>query len=78
MKQVFGNKLSLKLQRQVLNAFGYRWTFENMTRAKQWYRGLGLPAIPPTTDAQWLACTEFWVTDKGELSRKHRYCHTHR
>jgi hypothetical protein len=78
MKQVRGSQLPYRLQREVLNAYGYRWTVENMPRARQWYGSLGKPTINPISDSDWLACTDFFVTRKGELSLKHRYCITHR
>ena len=78
MKQVYGNHLSERLKREVLNAYGYRWTVENRERARNWYGRLGTPTMPLITDEEWLACTEFWVTNAGELSNRHRYCTSHR
>lgn len=75
----YGNTLSPDEQRDVLDAFGYRWTVENQRRATSWYRtgGHKPPTMPPISDADWLRCTAFRVTKSGRLDRRARFCQSH-
>lgn len=69
-----GCELSEYTKRQVLNAYGYRWTNENYQRAVKWYDNLGMPRIELQTDEQWLNDHAFYVTKRGDLDRRYRYC----
>jgi len=69
MKLIAGNELKPELQREVLSMFGYRWTIENLARAKEWYGNLQTPTVDPIKDSQWLSKHAFYVTRLGKLAR---------
>jgi len=73
MKLVLGTHLTPAQQAEVKRAYIYRWTIENSNRERA-YRGLNPPTLPPTTDEQWLADHAFYVTNTGQLSRRHNHC----
>jgi hypothetical protein len=67
-----GAKISGQLKREILNGYPYRWTIENETRARQFYRagGHNPPSIPLVSDETWLSQHSFAVTSKGKLDRR--------
>ena len=65
MKWIKGTELNQKQIEIVKSAFGYRWTHENLNRAKSWYRNLGLPEMQPESDTEWLASHAFQFTNNG-------------
>lgn len=76
MDTLRGNQLNPEDQKHVLAAFIYRKTHENMwanpaavKQTSNW-----LPAI---SDEQWLAITDFEVTESGRLDRRAHHCMTH-
>lgn len=72
MELVNGNKLPFALQEEVKRKFPYRLTTENGYPEKN-------PCgarVKPISDAEWLARTDFYVTNKGALSNRHNHCHT--
>ncbi len=73
MPLVNGSKLTDTTKRLVLDAYGYRWTVENKTRARQWLRGQ-VPTIPPVPDSEWLANHAFYVKQNGELDGRYGHC----
>lgn len=73
MAWVAGDMLTTAQRDAVRNSFGYRWTVENERRARQWYGG-SRPTVPLVSDDDWLASHAFYVTNLGELSRRHRHC----
>lgn len=80
MKMMRGDKLSPMDQHAVLSAYCYRMTRESISRwpeASQYMMTAGF-ALPIISDRQWLACTEFCVTNSGRLSRRHSNCVTYR
>jgi hypothetical protein len=62
-----GDKLNSSQRQQVLSAFGYRWTKENETRARSWYKSSGFhpPMTALQTDDQWLKEHAFHFTKDG-------------
>jgi len=73
-----GDKLPERLRNAVLRQYVYRMTVEsiraNPDAAEHMRRG-GY-RMPIRTDAEWLGRTQFYVTRRGELSARHRYCRT--
>jgi hypothetical protein len=71
---VRGDQLSESARRQVLAAFGYRWTIENESRARYWCRqsGANPPRIPLIPDEQWLREHAFHVVQDGSRLMKNR------
>jgi hypothetical protein len=70
-----GDKLNGAQRKQVLEAFGYRWTAENKMRDEFWQGVRGKPTIPLTSDYQWLKEHAFHFTDDGlRLKDKPSYC----
>jgi hypothetical protein len=69
-----GTDLSNQARHDVLNAYGYRWTVENETRARAWYKDHKSPTGPPVTDEQWLAGYEFLVRANGQLDQRAQSC----
>jgi hypothetical protein len=69
MKQVKGSELSAQQQREVISAFVYRVTGDHTPKTATPSQKLQF-----ANDQDWLANTLFWVTDNGELSRRHKYC----
>ena len=70
MKLILGTHLSQQLKEQVKKRYTYRLTIEN-----------GYPKrnpcharVKPRTDEEWLSQTAFYLTEKGTLSEKKRYC----
>lgn len=77
MQLINGSQLSDTLKRQVLAVFCHRFTGEHKPQWANELRPDGQPYQPQfATDKDWLANTEFYITKKGQLSRKHRYCHS--
>jgi hypothetical protein len=75
---VKGDKLSAKVQQEILNGYIYRWTKENHARAKALHEKLGsIPTIPLISDAQWLATHAFKVNKDGSLSKNVRHAMPH-
>jgi hypothetical protein len=73
---VRGDMLSESARREVLSAFGYRWTVENAGRSKSWFAHgkAGLPTIPCVKDSEWLASHAFHVLrDGSRLARNRRF-----
>lgn len=72
---VRGDRLSESARREVLAAYGYRWTVENEARARHWYGNKGMPRVALITDVEWLAAHAFDVVKDGSrLSRRSRGC----
>jgi hypothetical protein len=72
---VRGDQLSESARRQVLAAFGYRWTIENESRARQWSRQSRLicpSGFARITDQQWLRQHAFHVVQDGSRLMKNR------
>lgn len=71
---VRGDRLSDSARRQVLSAFGYRWTHENEMRARSWCRQSGFdpPKIPLISDNQWLQEHAFHVVKNGSRLMRNR------
>jgi len=70
-----GDKLTPKARQEVLNAYGYRWTIENLERAKQWYGHKGnWPKMAPVSDYVWLKQHAFAVRKDGGLDSRARSC----
>ena len=72
-----GSNLSHALQQAVLRAFVYRNTTDNRReRPFLFVKGGALHscAIPPVTDATWLASHVFAVTKRGTLSKREKFC----
>lgn len=76
MKLVKGSKLTVAQRADVLNAFGGRWTVENVNRARAWH-GIGAPTTELTTDAQWLADHAFYITSAGHLAENRHHAEPH-
>ena len=60
-----GRDLTDRQRRDVLAAFGYRWTDENKRRVIDWMGRLGTPTIPTIPDTQWLAEHAFHFLKSG-------------
>lgn len=75
MPCVNGSKLSPAVRREVLSAYGYRWTVENERRARNWYASMGLkpPTIPLISDSQWLAEHAFHITKFSNLDQRYTF-----
>ena len=68
---VRGDKLNASQKREVLSAFGYRWTTQNEGRARNWYAAgkSEPPRAPLVSDEQWLREHAFHFNAKtGRLS----------
>lgn len=76
MNTLRGNQLNESDKAHVLSAYVYRKTVENMARNAAAVRTAG-NRLPPITDAQWLAITDFAVTQSGRLDKRSRHCMTH-
>ena len=63
---VNGSELLPETKREVLNAYGYRWTHENRDRALRWH-GRKPSRLAPVSDAIWLAGHAFAVRKDGKL-----------
>lgn len=72
-KLIKGENLTARQIQEVKSAFGYRWTIENMPRAKQWH-GEHAPTIEPTSDAQWIKEHAFYIRKDGKLASTPRHC----
>lgn len=73
-KLIKGENLTPEQKKQVLSAFVYRWTVENMNRAKIAYKNLSSPSIEPIPDSQWLAEHAFYFRKDGRLANSPRHC----
>ena len=62
-------------RQHVLAAFVYRNTVENIRRNAAAVKRAG-GSLPPITDAQWLAITQFTVTNAGRLDQRVHHCYT--
>lgn len=69
MKYTIGSELPEATKREVLSAYGYRWTIENEARARQWHGAGTTPPQSLPTDAAWLADHAFATTRSGRLNR---------
>jgi hypothetical protein len=67
-----GYRLNDRQRRDVLNVFGYRWTVENMPRAKLW-TGKPWPTVTPVTDEQWLRDHAFHFVKSGTRLKAGRH-----
>jgi hypothetical protein len=78
-RRVRGSDLTPAAKRQVLGAYGYRWTVENERRAREWFHSSGHepPRAALVTDAQWLADHSFAITSRGELSLRDKWAAPH-
>jgi hypothetical protein len=77
-KLIRGNELNEHQRREVLAAFGYRWTKENEVRARTWYKSGGHepPTMQLQADAEWLAEHAFYVNrDGSRTARRHAEPH---
>lgn len=76
MPWIRGDKLPERLRSAVLRAYVYRMTHEARRAfpeaTAQMLRG-GY-RLDPVSDADWLASKAFYVTRRGELSARHRFC----
>ena len=71
-----GKNLNKRQREEVLNAFGYRWTLENETRARKWHKGFNnatLPTMPLQTDEQWLNEHAFHFVRDGSRMMLNRH-----
>lgn len=64
---VKGERLTLAQRRQVLEAFGYRWTIENERRARQWLGSIAAPI----SDDEWIRLHAFHCTESGAIILRH-------
>ena len=69
-----GDKLNEAQRKEVLAAYGYRWTIENKERATQWMGKDKVPTCMVTTDKNWLQEHAFYVLKNGSLSHSHKRC----
>lgn len=70
-----GDELNADQKKQVLAAFGYRWTVDNRQRRIMWAGISGAPTTPLVTDEQWLKEHAFHFTKDGaRLKVKPRHC----
>ena len=69
-----GTDLRPDVRKEVLNAYGFRWTVDNYTRAVKWYDSLGMPQMELQTDEQWLAEHAFYTRKDGKLDRRYNHC----
>lgn len=73
-----GDRLAPATRDEVLRAFGYRWTVENETRAREWTnweRGANAAFSQPKPmllDAEWLRAHAFWCNRDGRLTANRR------
>lgn len=71
-KLIKGSDLSPYVKKQVLNAYIYRHTHENLKRSKQYNPTV---RIPPVSDTEWLEAHAFYVLNDGSrLARNRNYC----
>lgn len=79
---LLGSRLNERQRRHVLNAFIYRWTNENLGRARQAFSAgcqhipeeSRYPRIEPVSDEQWLADHAFHFNASGtELDHRHEH-----
>jgi hypothetical protein len=71
MTIVRGNKLNSRAQQEALRTFVHRNTTENPHRIAVHHQ------LPPISDVEWLAITDFQVTKSGNLDKRARWCLTH-
>lgn len=64
-KLIPGKDLTPRQRQIVLSAFGYRWTTDNLNRARNWHGVDGKPTVPLITDEQWLRKYSFYFTADG-------------
>jgi hypothetical protein len=74
MRWIHGVDLNEKQQKLVFSAFGYRWTIENLERAKEWFGRLGCPTMKPITDKQWLTHYCFQFVNNGSRLGRANHC----
>lgn len=69
-----GDQLNERQMRQVLNAFGYRWTIENGRRVEAWLPASCWPTIPKVSDAEWIQAHAFhFLKDGSRLMANRRH-----
>lgn len=72
-----GTSLSYSQRRQVLAAFLYRWTADNLRRIAAWSKAFpdkkDWPRIPLISDEEWLGRYSFYFTRTGQLSSRKPY-----
>lgn len=71
MNLIPGDQLSAELQQSIKRRYLYRVTLENWYGKARNYFGATIEPIP---DAQWLKEHAFYVTNAGQLSRRHNHC----
>jgi hypothetical protein len=74
MRRTKGSDLPPALQRQCLAAYVHRCTGEHIPQWARRGNGSNPYRVQFKDDAEWLANTYFFVTDRGQLSRRHHYC----
>jgi len=72
-KLIKGENLTPKQAQEVKSAFGYRWTIQNESRARNWNRAGGSPSIPLIDDEQWLKEHAFYFRKDGKLATRPRH-----
>lgn len=71
---VKGKQLTPEQVKQVKAAFVYRWTIENLPRAKQLMESVGHPTIEPVSDAQFINEHAFYFRKDGKLASCPHHC----
>jgi len=74
---VRGDQLKPETKQAVLQAFVYRWTYDNHRREQAWKGIEGQPTIPLISDDQWLREHAFYVNRDGSLSNRHQHAEPH-
>jgi hypothetical protein len=75
MKLTKGSELPKLIQKQVLACFVHRFTKDHKPDWARRPRPDGTPyMVQFASDQDWLEHTEFYITNKGELSRRHKTC----
>ena len=82
MKWTRGDKLSQDNRREVLNAYGYRITRENLERLQRmhpiwWSDCKPRPGILVPSDADWLKDRAFAITNLGTLDKRVNHYEPH-
>lgn len=78
MARVFGSQLSEATQRAAKAMYVHRFTGEHRPEWAKRPMPNGKPyPLQFADDAEWLANTEFEVTQAGRLDRRYTYCHSH-
>jgi hypothetical protein len=75
-----GDKLTEKQRSIVLSVFGYRWTAENESRAKEWTKDYGTQPehLIMQTDQDWLKGHAFhFIKDGSRLMFNRHFCEPH-